>query len=190
MAKNRFAQLKYGKVIYIFETDLKKSQLSSIFEPDTYWIDVTGQKCEEGWIAEFKEGVGVVFVKPPNITLSLEEEKNSKIAEFKRIREERGKAKIAYKDCVFDYDDESQKKMAERRQYMEDNNIEYVKWITASNTEAILTVEDFKGINSIAAERRDMLSKRYNILKGLVKECIDKKSVISLTFDKDISEYT
>ena len=130
MAKNRFAQLQYGKVIYIFETDLKKSQLSTIFEPSTFWVDVTGQKCEEGWIAEFKEGIGVVFSKPPNLTLTLEEEKDAKIAEFKKLRDERGVAKITYKDTTFDYDDVSREKMRERRQYLEDNNIEELADIT------------------------------------------------------------
>lgn len=189
MAKNRFAQLQYGKVIYIFETDLKKSQLSTIFDPSTYWVDVTGQKCEEGWIAEFKDGIGVIFVKPPNAVLTLEEEKEAKKAEFRELRDKIGTAKIIYRDIILDYDSASQEKMRERRQYMEDNNIEYTKWITATNEEAILTVEDFKGINNIAAERRNELNRRYNILKNLVNECVDIKSVKSLTFDKDISDY-
>lgn len=190
MAKNRFAQLQYGKVIYIYETDLKKSQLSTIFEPDTFWVDVTGQKCEEGWIAEFKEGVGVVFSKPPNLVLTLEEEKDAKIAEFKKLRDERGVAKLTYKDVTFDYDDASREKMRERRQYLEDNNIEYVKWTTANNSEAILTVEDFKAINSLAAERRNELHNRYNILKNLVREATNINDVREISFDKDISIYT
>ena len=190
MAKNKYAQLKYGKVIYIFETDLKKSQLSTIFEPTTFWVDVTGQKCEEGWIAEFKEGIGLVFSKPPNASLTLEEEKKAKIAELRKIREERRVAKLIYKEIPFDYDDASREKMRERRQYLEDNNIEYVKWTSSANSEAILTVEDFKAINSLAAERSEKLHTRYNILKNLVLECVDKNSVNSITFDKDISEYT
>ena len=190
MAKNRFAQLQYGKVIYIFETDLKKSQLSTIFEPDTFWVDVTGQKCEEGWVAEFKEGIGVVFSKPPNLTLTLEEEKNAKIAEFKKLRDERGVAKLTYKDVTFDYDDVSREKMRERRQYLEDNNIEYAKWTSANNSEAILTIEDFKAINSLGAERREELHKRYNILKNLVMEATNINDVREISFDKDISIYT
>lgn len=190
MAKNRFAQLQYGKVIYIYETDLKKSQLSTIFEPDTFWVDVTGQRCEEGWIAEFKEGIGVVFSKPPNSILTLEDEKNAKMAEFKRIREERGVSPILYNDNLFDYDSSSQEKMRERRQYMEDSNIEAISWITTTNRGVMLTLEDFKNINSIAAERRNKLSERYNILKLIVMDCADKESVNSLTFDMDIPEFT
>lgn len=66
MPKNRYAQLLYGKVLYIFETDLKKEDLSTVFNPDIYWIDVTGQDCEAGYIAEFKEGLGVVLTPPQN----------------------------------------------------------------------------------------------------------------------------
>lgn len=66
MPKNRYAQLLYGKVLYIFETDLKKEDLSTVFNPDIYWIDVTGQDCEVGYIAEFKEGLGVVLTPSQN----------------------------------------------------------------------------------------------------------------------------
>jgi hypothetical protein len=68
MAKNKYAQLLYGKVLYIFETDLKFNELSTIFDPTTYWVDVTGMECEVGYIASFKEGVGLVLTPPPDIT--------------------------------------------------------------------------------------------------------------------------
>jgi hypothetical protein len=75
MAKNRFAQPLYGKIIYIFETDLKMEELSTIFSPKTYWIDVTGIDCEVGYIQEFREGEGVVWVAPPNEERTFEQEK-------------------------------------------------------------------------------------------------------------------
>ena len=61
MAKNRFAQPLYGKIIYIYETNLTMEQLPTIFDPSTYWIDVTGLDCEVGYLVSFKEGVGLVF---------------------------------------------------------------------------------------------------------------------------------
>lgn len=64
MSKNRFAQPLYGKIIYIYETDLPFEELSTVFDPKTYWIDVTGQDCEVGYIAKFVEGGGVVFAAP------------------------------------------------------------------------------------------------------------------------------
>ena len=46
MSKNRFAQPLYGKIIYIYETNLTMEQLPTILDPSTYWIDVTGLDCE------------------------------------------------------------------------------------------------------------------------------------------------
>lgn len=75
LAKNRFAQPLYGKIIYIYETNLKKEELSTIFDPSTYWIDVTGVDCEVGYIVEYVDGGGLRFVPPPTPTYSFEEEK-------------------------------------------------------------------------------------------------------------------
>ena len=74
MKKNRFAQPLYGKIIYIYETDLKKEELATIFDPSTYWIDVTGLDCEVGYILEYVEGGGLRFVPPPNEEYTFEEE--------------------------------------------------------------------------------------------------------------------
>jgi hypothetical protein len=65
MAKNRFAQPLYGKIVYIFETDLEFEELSTIFDPSVYWIDVTHIECEVGYLVDFKEGVGLILVPPP-----------------------------------------------------------------------------------------------------------------------------
>lgn len=77
MSKNRFAQPLYGKIIYIFETDLKMEELSTIFSPKTYWVDVTGIDCEVGYIQEFREGEGIVWVAPPNEERTFEQEKSA-----------------------------------------------------------------------------------------------------------------
>lgn len=66
--KNKFAQILYGKILYIYETDLKLDQLSTIFDPSTFWVDVTGLDCEVGYVVDFKEGVGLVLTPPPDIT--------------------------------------------------------------------------------------------------------------------------
>ena len=65
MSKNRFAQPLYGKIIYIYETNLRMDELATIFNPSPYWIDVTGIDCEVGYIVEFVEGGGLRFVPPP-----------------------------------------------------------------------------------------------------------------------------
>lgn len=77
--KNRFAQPLYGKIIYIFETNLTMEQLPTIFDPSTYWIDVTGLDCEIGYLVEFKEGVGLVLSPPPNQEYTLEDFKAQKL---------------------------------------------------------------------------------------------------------------
>lgn len=79
MAKNRFAQPLYGKIIYIYETNLTMEQLPTIFDPSTYWIDVTGLDCEVGYLVSFKEGVGLVLVPPPNEEYTFEELKAQKL---------------------------------------------------------------------------------------------------------------
>lgn len=79
MSKNRFAQPLYGKIIYIFETNLTMEQLPTIFDPSTYWIDVTGLDCEVGYLVSFKEGVGLVLTPPLNEEYTFEELKAQKL---------------------------------------------------------------------------------------------------------------
>lgn len=77
MGKYRYAQPLYGKIIYIYETDLPFEELSTVFDPKTYWIDVTGQDCEVGYIAKYEEGGGIVFAAPENIVEPTETEKEA-----------------------------------------------------------------------------------------------------------------
>lgn len=75
MSKNKFAQLLYGKIIYIFETYLTMEELSSIFSPKTYWVDITGTECEVGYVVQFVDGEGLCLVPPPNKERTFEQEK-------------------------------------------------------------------------------------------------------------------
>lgn len=79
MSKNRFAQPLYGKIIYIYETNLTMEQLPTIFDPSTFWIDVTGLDCEVGYLVSFKEGVGLVLTPPPNEEYTFDELKTQKL---------------------------------------------------------------------------------------------------------------
>lgn len=79
MAKNRFAQPLYGKIIYIYETNLTMEQLPTIFSPSTYWIDVTGIDCEVGYLVDFKEGVGLILTPPPAPEYTFDELKAQKL---------------------------------------------------------------------------------------------------------------
>lgn len=60
---NRFAQLLYGEVLYIFETEMPMEQLSTIFSPKTYWVDVTDKQCDVGDTVTFDNDKGFVFTK-------------------------------------------------------------------------------------------------------------------------------
>lgn len=120
MAKNRFAQPLYGKIIYIFETDLKMEELSTIFSPKTYWIDVTGIDCEVGYIQEFREGEGVVWVAPPNVEYTFEDEKARKLEAvdiWTKSKITGGFVTTCYNDqpVLYDTDEETQLTMTKAR---------------------------------------------------------------------------
>ena len=52
---NKFAQLLFGEVLFILETNMEMTELSTIFSPKTYWVDVTGQDVSVGDVAEYNE---------------------------------------------------------------------------------------------------------------------------------------
>lgn len=87
---NKFAQVLYGKVLYILDTPMTMAELSSIFNPKTYWVDVTDKECEIGYFVSFDADNGFVFSKEepvdtaeePNIydrVTALEEFVNSQL---------------------------------------------------------------------------------------------------------------
>lgn len=191
MARNRFAQPLYGKIIYIYETDLEKDQLATIFDPSTYWIDVTGLDVEVGYILEYVEGGGLRFVPPPNDgPLSLEETKANKIALMKAERDNREVAIIDYKDITLDYDDKARERMRIAQQALEDNNIESQLWACADNVQVLLTVQDFKNINTLAAQRSGALHVQYNKLKEYINSLTTIEEVDAVTFDTEVPEAT
>lgn len=189
MAKNRFAQPLYGKIIYIYETDLTMDQLSTVFDPKTYWIDVTGQECEVGYIQAFQEGVGIVWVPPPNDgPLTLEEAKTNKVALMKVERDNREAAIITYNDITLDYDRVSRERMDRAEKYLVDNNLPYILWTCADNTRSVLTVDDFKNINTIAAQRSAFLHEQYNKLKDYIDTLESFDELAGIDFDTEVPE--
>lgn len=44
MARNKIAQPLYGKIIYIYETDLEKDQLATIFDCITYDTEIINEE--------------------------------------------------------------------------------------------------------------------------------------------------
>lgn len=60
---NKFAQLLFGEVLFILETNMEMTELSTIFSPKTYWVDITGQEVSVGDIVEYGDE-GFTFRKP------------------------------------------------------------------------------------------------------------------------------
>ena len=179
MARNRFAQPLYGKIIYIYETDLEKDQLATIFDPSTYWIDVTGLDVEVGYILEYVEGGGLRFVPPPNNDpLSLEETKANKIALMKAKRDAEEVKPIEYNGHSFDYDDKARERINAAIIALslqgEDAPID---WTTADNADVKVTANDLRGVIAAVAVRSNKLHNAYRIAKEKVLEATTKEEV-------------
>lgn len=170
---NRFAQLLYGKVIYIYETFLAMSELSTVFSPATFWVDVTGVDCVVGDVVSFQEAVGLVFVRPPSQELSFAEQQAKKLEQFKLSRDLEEIQPILYDGRLFDYDDKARERMRIAEKALVDNGLVSQVWTCADNSQTELTVQDFKGINSLAAQRSGLLHVRYNGLKAQVYALVD-----------------
>ena len=184
MAKNRFAQPLYGKIIYIFETDLKMEELSTIFSPKTYWIDVTGIDCEVGYIQEFREGEGIVWVAPQNEEYTFEELKANKIELLKATRDNLEVEPIGYNGNYFDYDEKARDRIKDAQEALEGTELT-IDWTTADNTDVALGYADFKAIRSAVAMRADMLHKKYRRLRELVEKATTKEEVEAIVWGEE-----
>ena len=177
MARNRFAQPLYGKIIYIYETDLEKDQLATIFDPSTYWIDVTGLDVEVGYILEYVEGGGLRFVPPPNdAPLSLEETKANKIALMKAKRDAEEVKPIAYKGNLFDFDDKARDRINSAIIALSITG-QSIEWTTANNTNVLVTADDLRSVIAAVAVRSNKLHNAYRTAKEKVLEATTKEEV-------------
>lgn len=149
---------------------------------------------------EPKEGFDVVWTddkweykeipkEPSEPEQTLDELKASKIAEMKTERNIREQQIIEYNGNTFDYDDLARERLLLGRQSLEDAGVEdaKLKWTCADNEITYLGVEDFKGINIVAATRSIMLHDTYNKLKVLINSCGTKEELEKVTFDTDVS---
>lgn len=187
MNKNRFAQVLYGKVLYIFETYLNQEDLSKIFDPKTYWVDVTNVPCEVGYIQSFKEGIGIIWEAPPASTPTLEELKILKIERLKIERDLREVDKIVYNDNIFDFDDKARERMRIARADLMSSKVSERLWTCADDKVVSLSVLDFDNINSLAATRSEQLHFQYRKLKIVVQQCEALEALEHINFDTDCS---
>lgn len=185
MARNRFAQPLYGKIIYIYETDLEKDQLATIFDPSTYWIDVTGLDVEVGYVLEYAEGGGLRFVPPPNEgPLTLDEAKANKIALMKAERDEEEVQPIKYNGHSFDYDDKARERINAAIIALslqgEDASID---WTTADNADVKVTANDLRGVIAAIAVRSNAMHVKYRQLKEQVNACANKEEIDAIQWN-------
>lgn len=128
------------------------------------------------------------IVSIPDIEPTLREIKDKKNIELKTERDMREVQSIQYKDKSFDYDDKARERMRIAQQALEDNKIVSQMWTCADNTITELSVQDFKNINTLAAQRSGELHLQYNKLKVLVSACASKEEILKITFDTDTSK--
>lgn len=117
----------------------------------------------------------------------LSNAKQSKKHELKYERDKREVAVIAYKGKTFDYDDKARERLNIARQALEDNNLPSQMWTCADNTDIELTVEDFKNINSLAAQRSGQLHDTYRKLCDYIDKLKTADEVNAVTFDTAIA---
>lgn len=118
---------------------------------------------------------------------SLNEVKETKIEEMKAERDYREVQDIEYNGNTYDYDDKSRERLSRAQQYLEDNGLESILWTCADNTCSLLSIEDFKNINTISATRSTALHEQYNRLKIYINGLTSADEVNAVTFDTDVS---
>lgn len=134
---------------------------------DIYW---TGTAWEYREIEKESEPE-----KSPEPT--LEELKQQKINLFKNKRDTEEISIIEYNNNKFDYDDKSRERMRIAEKALVDNNLTSQLWTCADNTQTTLTVDDFKNINTVVAQRSALLHTKYNELKMTVNACESKEEL-------------
>ena len=162
---------KYKGKQYDYLWQLKEA-MSNVGFP----ADVTDEQLQE-------LGVEVINIEPV-----LDDVKANKKHELKYERDKREVAVIDYKGKQFDYDAKARERLNIARQALEDNNLPKQMWTCADNTDIELTVEDFKNINSLAAQRSGQLHDQYRKLCNHIDGLQTKEEIEKITFDTQISQ--
>lgn len=174
--------MKIGDKVY---EDLRETDAEA-FERLQLEMALTCEK--EGWCMEDGydvDGRRYLIINPPPV-INIEEFKTLKIKELKKERDIREVLPISCKGKIFDYDDKARERMRIAQQALEDNNIPSQTWTCADNTTTELTVEDFKAINTIAAQRSGQLHEQYNKLKVYIDALKTVEEVEIVTFDTEV----
>ena len=173
-----FAEIKYGKIIAIYQHWVPLEEFRKFFEADSFFIDITGitingESPSIGDVVSFGEhGYEIQHYKT---TYNFTETKIYIISLLKIERDRLEILPIEYNGNLFDCDKTSIMRIDRARKALEDNNLESINWTTNDNKTVPIALEDFKGINSALANRSSELHKKYNELKDYINNIDDEK---------------
>ena len=142
--------------------------------------------CEKnGWCMEDgydEDGKRYLIINPP-AGANLGDIKAAKLAGFKKQRNAEEVLPIEWNGSLYDYDSNSRERMRIKRQDIEDKGgAGKILWTLADNGEIEIGLDDFKGINSVAAERSEALHIKYNTLKAHVEAAINEEELASIVW--------
>lgn len=173
-----FYQLKNGKIISF--SDFKYAD--DCLETDKNIVyDYMSRIC-------FEEDTKTPEYQSAVASYELLTAKQAKKNELKCERDKREVEVISYKGKLFDYDAKARERLNIARQALEDNNLQSQMWTCADNTDIELTVEDFKNINSLAAQRSGQLHDKYRKLCDYIDKLQTINKINEVIFDMVINQ--
>lgn len=191
-----YAEIKYGKIVAIHKHWVTLDEFRKFFEPDCFFIDITGVTIENELPAI---GDVVVFgehgyeIKHYKNTYNFAETKSYSISQLKLERDRKEKEPIEYNNHTYDCDATSLIRLELAKHELEDNKdtIQHKVWTTSTNEDIELNLEDFKNILSNISKRSGQLHDRYNQLKDYINSAVDEKYisvVLNINWDTDVSQ--
>lgn len=173
---NKYAQVKGGKIIYFYQTDLSIGELTSIFSPKTFWVDVTDKECGLGWEVSYNSDCEMVLTAPPAPTTpTLEVLRQRKIAELKYQRDVAEVQPIEYNGNLYDYDEKARDRINVAIAALGDTGS--ISWTTADNKEVTVTGVDLRSVLIEVAKRSIALHKAYRAAREKVLNATTKEEV-------------
>lgn len=185
----RYAEVYGGKIRDIQESHLDYVDFISIFDPKSFWLDITGQDdIQIGDVQQFDPKGGILFVHPevtqdtPEET--LEELKERKIQELKNTRDYLETEPVSYGGNSYDFDATSRDRIdIASKALAQMPTGSSIPWSTADNKTVNITTEIINGIYMEVAKRSNELHIKYRELKEQVATVTTKEELEKITWD-------
>lgn len=172
----RYAEVYGGKIRDIQESHLDYVDFISIFDPKSFWLDITGQEdIQVGDVQTFDPKGGIIFVHPEEPEVStpeetLEELKARKVTEMKAIRDALEVEPIEVHGNLYDFDTISRERLdVAQKALSQMPEGSSIPWTTANGTTVAINMAILNAIFMCAAMRSNELHKCYR----KVREAID-----------------